>query len=156
MEKTECPSFFFEYFPSESFHRQDWCFPFVKDRSFTISNIFIRNGEPRRAFQTEDVCLEKKGDSRIKDDLESAQKVFDEMLLKGYLPSFEIMYDTILEAMLKLDENIKEATKKFPANPKINDWMPRFNDFLGITSEADEEDRDVSPTQGDEANQDVA
>ncbi|KAL4576445.1 hypothetical protein LXL04_012538 [Taraxacum kok-saghyz] len=65
-------------------------------------------------------------------------------LRKGYIASFEILYDTILEARLKFDAKIKKATKKFPANLEINDRWPRFNDFFGIISEADEEDRDVA------------
>ncbi|KAL4560323.1 hypothetical protein LXL04_032473 [Taraxacum kok-saghyz] len=47
----------------------------------------------------------------------------------GYIASFEIPYDTILETMLKLDAKIKEATTKFPANSEINDWRPK--DYIG-------------------------
>ncbi|KAL4590328.1 hypothetical protein LXL04_003256 [Taraxacum kok-saghyz] len=48
----------------------------------------------------------------------------------GYIASFEILYDTILEAKLKFDAKIKKATKKFTANLEINNWWPRFNDFF--------------------------
>ncbi|KAL4562226.1 hypothetical protein LXL04_034424 [Taraxacum kok-saghyz] len=41
-----------------------------------------------------------------------------------YLVSFEQLYNTIIEARLKLNAKIKEATKKFLANPEINDWRP--------------------------------
>ncbi|KAL4584293.1 hypothetical protein LXL04_008889 [Taraxacum kok-saghyz] len=50
----------------------------------------------------------------------------------GYIASFEIPYDTISKARLKLDTKIKKATKKFPANSEIIDWRPRFNDFLRL------------------------
>ena len=71
-----------------------------------------------------------------------------------YLASFEILYNTILEAKLKLDEKLKKQQRSFPQSE--NQWLgPRFNNVFGITSEADEEDRDVSPSQWDEANGDV-
>ncbi|KAL4574372.1 hypothetical protein LXL04_021201 [Taraxacum kok-saghyz] len=65
-----------------------------------------------------------------KDTLEWLSKFLEKIM--GYLASFEILYDIILEAKLKLDAKIKEATKKFLINPKINDWRLRFDIFLGL------------------------
>ncbi|KAL4591812.1 hypothetical protein LXL04_004784 [Taraxacum kok-saghyz] len=80
----------------------------------------------RAVFETEEFGVS------ILQDLHQQRQTLLNSLAKRYLASFEILYDTILEAMLKLDEKIKEATKKFPINPKINDWRPIYNDFFGL------------------------
>ncbi|KAL4563489.1 hypothetical protein LXL04_027532 [Taraxacum kok-saghyz] len=46
---------------------------------------------------------------------------------RGYFVSFEDLCEKILQAMLKLDEKIKETNEKFPINLEISEWLPRFD-----------------------------
>ncbi|KAL4580561.1 hypothetical protein LXL04_016760 [Taraxacum kok-saghyz] len=52
--------------------------------------------------------------------------------VEGYLASFEILYNTILEAKLKLDEKIKETTTKFPAIRKSMIGAQDLRTFSGL------------------------
>ncbi|KAL4578388.1 hypothetical protein LXL04_014511 [Taraxacum kok-saghyz] len=68
---------------------------------------------------------------------------FPKFIREGYLVLFEDLCEEILQARLKLYEKIKETNEKFPINLEISEWMPKFDDFFGISSSTDEGDRNM-------------